>query len=79
MLKINYYYKNNGSQKTIVFLHGWGLSGNSFGGIINNLPSVSILKIDLYGFGKSQMPKNYFDTYEYSYQIFLLLKKLFLL
>ena len=73
---INYNYIKIDSDITIVFLHGWGLSGKSFNKIISNIENVSMLQVDLPGFGKSDNPKEYFDTYEYSYQIFLLLKRL---
>lgn len=76
MIDFNYEYNNTGSKITILFLHGWGLSGNSFDKIISNLNSVSYIKLDLCGFGNSDMPKDYFDVYEYAYQIFLLLKKI---
>ena len=76
MLKMHYEYNNTGSNSTVVFLHGWGLNGNSFNSIINRIKNASILKVDFYGFGQSVQPKEYFDTYEYAYQIFLLLKKL---
>jgi len=76
MRKINFEYIDNGNDVAYVFLHGWGLSGNSFDKIISLMGDVSFLKIDLPGFGKSNIPKDYFDTYEYSYQIFLLLKRL---
>ena len=76
MLKMHYEYNNTGSNSTVVFLHGWGLNGNSFNSIINRINNSSILKVDFYGFGQSVQPKEYFDTYEYAYQIFLLLKKL---
>lgn len=77
MLKINYEYIKKDSPVTLVFLHGWGQSGNSFNKIINYISSNnSILKLDLPGFGLSEEPKEYFDTQEYAYQIFLLLNKL---
>lgn len=77
MLKICYEYKSKLGTPTIVFLHGWGMSGSSFDGIINRIVGeCSVLKIDLYGFGQSQEPLDYFDTHEYAYQIFLLLKYL---
>ena len=76
MSELNYNYIDKGSKKTIVFLHGWGLSGEVFDKCVFAMPSVSTITIDLYGFGKSYEPKDYFDTFEYSYQIFLLLKKL---
>lgn len=75
MLKINYKYINKGSQDIVVFLHGWGLSGESFERI-SHLINKSSIMIDLFGFGKSSLPKDYFDAYEYSYQIFLFLKKI---
>ena len=74
---LSFEYVNPNDDKTIVFLHGWGLSGESFNRIISKLgDDVSILKIDLFGFGKSGLPQKYFDTYEYAYHIFLLIKKL---
>lgn len=76
MLKINYNYLNRGD-KTIVFLHGWGMQGNCFDRIISLIDkNFSIIKVDLPGFGKSEKPKTYFDTHEYAYQIFLLLNKI---
>lgn len=74
MIGINYNYIKSDSDITIVFLHGWGLSGKSFNKIIGNIENFSMLKVDLPGFGGSNNPKEYFDTFEYSYQIFLLLK-----
>ena len=75
MLKINYKYIDNGSHATVVFLHGWGMSGKSFDKIARCIDKNYVL-IDLFGFGDSSMPRDYFDTYEYAYQIFLLLKKI---
>lgn len=76
MFGINYEYLNKQNGAVVVFLHGWGLNGNSFDKIISKLNDVSIVKFDLHGFGNSKAPKDYFDTYEYAYQIFLCLKKL---
>lgn len=76
MIKLHYKFNNIGSETTVVFLHGWGLSGNSFNSIISRLNRVNVLKVDLYGFGESSEPREYFDAYEYAYQIFLLLKEL---
>jgi pimeloyl-ACP methyl ester carboxylesterase len=73
---IDFEYINNECDTTIVFLHGWGLSGDSFDKIISCISGASIIKFDLPGFGKSNSPKDYFDTYEYAYQIFLCLKKI---
>lgn len=76
MNKINYEFKNYNTNVTVLFLHGWGLSSNSFDKIIQKLNKVSYIKVDLFGFGNSEEPRDYFDVYEYAYQIFLLLRKL---
>ena len=76
MINLHYEFNNIGSNSVVVFLHGWGLNGNSFDPIISRLKNSSYVKIDFYGFGQSDEPKEYFDAYEYAYQIFLLLKKL---
>lgn len=75
--KLDYVYIDGDDEITYVFLHGWGLSKNSFEKVVQNMDSTHAkILIDLFGFGKSGMPKDYFDTYEYAYQVFLLLKKL---
>jgi len=62
---------------TIVFLHGWGLSGSSFDGVINRLTrNQKVLKLDFFSFGKSDSAEEWFDTYEYAYHVFLLLNEL---
>ena len=76
MIEINYEFVNNNSKSAVLFLHGWGLSGKSFDSVIKRLNNVSYIKLDLFGFGDTEEPKDYFDTYEYAYQIFLLLKKI---
>lgn len=77
MLKMNYDFVNKCNECAIVLLHGWGLSKECFDNIASLINvDLSILKIDLPGFGKSEYPKDYFDTHEYAYQIFLLIKKL---
>ena len=61
----------------VVFLHGWGLSGESFNKVIENMSQDQmIIKLDFFSFGKSDKADEYFDTYEYAYHIFLLLKEL---
>ena len=62
---------------TIVFLHGWGLSGSSFDGVKNRLTrNQKVLKLDFFSFGKSDSAEEWFDTYEYAYHVFLLLNEL---
>jgi len=77
MPKLNFTYENNQSEYVLVFLHGWGLDSNSWDIITDKLnKSISILKVDLYGFGKSEKPQNYFDAYEYAYRVYMLLQSL---
>lgn len=74
---LDYKYIDNKSDKTIVFLHGWGLDKNSFERIINRLPGeCNILYLDFFGFGKSPEPPFSYDTYEYAYNVFMLLSHL---
>ncbi len=53
-LKINYVIKNNNSNITILFLHGWGKNLESFNNVIKYIDYNYIL-IDLPGFGKSSI------------------------
>ncbi|MBE5738264.1 MAG: alpha/beta hydrolase [Clostridiales bacterium] len=64
-------------EKTIVMLHGWGLNKSAFARLERQFNTkAKCLIVDFYGFGKSGLPEDYYDTYEYAYQIFLLLKQL---
>lgn len=73
---INYEVVGNG-EKTLVFLHGWGGNKNSFDSLVSTLKyNYKIIKIDLYGFGKSPVP-NYIDNiYDYAMELYLDLKTL---
>ncbi len=74
--KLNYTLSGKGD-KTVVMLHGWGMSSKAFSVLESELSDYAkCLIVDFYGFGCSDNPPEYFDTYEYAYQIFLLLKKL---
>lgn len=64
-IKINYIIEGEG--KPIMVLHGWGAN------IDTVLPIVNILKdrykvyaLDLPGFGKSDIPKDVFDSFDYA-------------
>lgn len=66
---------NNGP--AIVFLHGWGMNKDAFNNVISLFDNDQlILKLDFFSFGNSDDVEDYFDTYEYAYHVFLLLKKL---
>lgn len=74
--KINYTYINN-NKRTIVLMHGWGLDKSSFDGLVHFFcKDFSVLTLDFMGFGDSDKVEDYYDTYEFAYQIFLLLKQL---
>lgn len=74
--KINYdyiKYKN----PTIIFMHGWGMDKSSFESLVHFFyGKYSVLNFDFPNFGLSESADDYFDTYEYAYQIFLLIKSL---
>lgn len=74
MLKISYDINNNGSKKLYVLLHGWGMNRRCYNRFINLIKDSSIT-FDLPGHGDSGDPYDYFDTYEYAYQIFLCLQE----
>lgn len=77
-MKINLDYELIENNKpVVVLLHGWGMNKECFEKLvplINN--NQKILSLDFFGFGKSSEPRDYFDTYEYAYYVFILLKKL---
>lgn len=77
MIKNLYYEFYGECDPTIVFLHGWGMDSSCFDRVINKLPlKQKILKIDFFSFGKSESVEEWFDTYEYAYHVFLLIKRL---
>lgn len=78
MNKKNLAYELSGDiEPAIVCLHGWGMDNTCFNGLVQNIhKSQKILRLDFFGFGNSDLPDEYFDTYEYAYSIFLLLNQL---
>lgn len=65
------------SDTCVVFLHGWGMEGKCFDVFRNRLKDIAnTLTLDFFGFGKSSNPIKYFDTYEYAYHTYILLRKL---
>ena len=69
---VNFEYLKR-DDNTIVFLHGWGGSLNSFKAAFdyfNNNSNYSLLNLDLPAFGKSETPKKIFTIYDY-YEIVL--------
>ena len=75
-LYLDYNLTNGDNNLCYVFLHGWGMKKECFDKIISQLDvNGQILSLDFFGFGNSAEPKEYFDTYEYAYYIYLKLKK----
>ena len=63
-------------EKAILFLHGWGGNKDSFNNITNILKyNFKIVKIDLFGFGKSLFPENISDIYDYALKLFIEIEK----
>lgn len=77
-MKINLDFELIGQNSpTIILLHGWGLDKNYFDKLVHLMkPNQKILSLDFFGFGKSSEPRDYFDTYEYAYYVFVMLKRL---
>lgn len=78
-LLINYYfYQPKKSEKTIVFLHGWGVDSQSWFKIVPRLvdKKYSLFFLDLPGFGNSQMPPSAFSLEDYKRIVLEFIKKL---
>lgn len=64
---LNIYYERSGKGKTLLFLHGWGTSGDSFEPILSGLrSSFEIITLDFPGFGKSDEPKRPYNLSDYT-------------
>lgn len=77
-MKINLDFKMIGkNEPVVVLMHGWGMDKECFDKLVPLInDNQKILSLDFFGFGKSTEPRDYFDTYEYAYYVFVLLKKL---
>lgn len=61
------YQKTGSGDKTLVLLHGWGDSANTFSEIVKNLKgNYTIYGLDLPGFGGSEAPKIAWDLQDYA-------------
>lgn len=69
-LLVNYYYflpDKKSPNKTLVFLHGWGVDSKYWFKILPELTkkNYSLYFLDLPGFGQSQIPKTTYDVDDY--------------
>ena len=70
-------YRQSGTGKPVVLLHGWGDNMESWTGVAASLEGTHQVNIlDLPGFGKSQAPKNTWGLNEYAEFVGEFLKKL---
>ncbi len=68
-LLLNYYFYNpKGAEKTLLFLHGWGVDSKSWFNLVDRLilKKYSLYMLDLPGFGNSQNPGKNFNLDDYS-------------
>ena len=78
-LLINYYfYQPKKSEKTILFLHGWGVDSQSWFKIVPRLENrkYSLYFLDLPGFGNSQTPNSSYSLDDYMRVVLEFIKKL---
>ncbi|MBQ3021019.1 MAG: alpha/beta hydrolase [Bacilli bacterium] len=74
---INYYYRNNNKNVTLLLLHGWGQNIEMMKPISDNYENFfNILILDLPGFGKSDEPDTVWSVYDYVDLIHELIKSL---
>lgn len=61
--------KTYGQGKPILYLHGWGASGDMFAPIVQDLPSYRNITVDFAGFGNTPAPpKDGFTVFDYAAQ-----------
>ena len=64
---INYEVLGSKNKETVVIIHGWGRNLNDWKGVGGKLADkYRVLLLDLPGHGKSSMPHQPFDTYNYA-------------
>lgn len=59
-------YSDEGSGSVILMLHGWKDSLQTFDALSQHLPGNRIVRLDLPGFGQSDMPKQTWDISRYA-------------
>lgn len=69
-------YSKNGQGKTVICLHGWGTSSDTFAGLQKNLPDYTLLAPDLPGFGGSEPPQKTWGLENYAKFVSAWLKKI---
>ena len=61
------YFQKVGTGKNLILLHGWGLDSSTFWPIVDLLKdNFTLWILDLPGFGRSDIPKEAFNTKDYA-------------
>ena len=68
------FFQKTGDGKAIVYLHGWGASGDIFNTVARALPCYGNYLLDFAGFGQSAMPpETGFTVFDYARQLVVFL------
>ena len=59
-------YSDEGSGPTILMLHGWGDSLHSFDALVQCLGEYRVVRLDLPGFGHTELPRGNWDVGDYA-------------
>jgi pimeloyl-ACP methyl ester carboxylesterase len=59
-------YLDRGTGQTLLFLHGWGASAESFNALIEQFENKRCITLSLPGFGKSELPKTDWGVLDYA-------------
>ncbi len=74
---LNYKFIDNQSDKTVLLIHGLGLSLNMWKDVIKDLGKVNILAVDLIGHGDSPNPeKDFYDLNEQTRSVLKTIKQI---
>lgn len=71
-----YEFLDKSSEKTVVFLHGWGGNHESLFSLMPVFDEYNVLTLDFWGFGNSEPVSENYDIYSYSDAVVALLKYL---
>jgi pimeloyl-ACP methyl ester carboxylesterase len=69
-------YRDSGSGLTLLFLHGWGTSADTFEKLINKFKNHRCISLSLPGFGGSERPHEPWGVLEYAEFVRDFIKKL---
>ena len=63
---VDYQLIKRGGEKTLIFLHGWGRSGEDFNRFMDIFKEYNILLLDFPPFGKSEFNPQNFTIFSYA-------------